>query len=171
MNGKNLHLLIPLFLFVLVDYSSANAKSSDSLESISGTAILIKEISSTAAKDGLTEDKLYNFLENKLDKANIRLLTTHQWTQVYGGSYLYLKVIASKSESKDIYAVFLDLECIRSVVLIGRKLGDNKIIPAAIWSVSKFLPCNTSELEKCVLKGLDDISDIFIKEYRSANPL
>lgn len=171
MNGKNLLFLIPLFLFVLVDYSSANAKSSDSLESISGTAILIKEIGNTAAKDGLTEDKLYNFLENKLDKANIRLLTMHQWTQVYGGSYLYLKVIASKSESKDFYAVFLDLECIRSVVLVGRKLGGNKTIPAAIWSVSKFLPCNTSKLEECVLKGLDDISDIFIKEYRSAKPL
>lgn len=148
---------------------SAYGAGKDTLVDVTGVAVIVDELSASAREDGLKQDEIKALVEHKLDQANIMLLEDRKWFEVFGGSYLLIKVVASKSTGKDYYAVFLDVELYQTVVLFGKKLGQNITTAASTWSVGKLLSCTTDGLKICVLNNLSDLTDMFIEDYLSVN--
>ncbi len=149
--------------------TSAYGAGKETLADVTGVAVIVDEVSESARKDGLKEEDIEAFVEHKLDQANIMLLEDRKWFSVFGGAYLLVKVVASKSASEDYYAVFLDVELYQTVVLFGKKLGQNITTAAATWSVGKLLSCRTETLKKCVEANLTELTDMFINDYKSVN--
>lgn len=168
---SGLRTLCFLHLLIIIIFQSVSAwgGGKDTLVDVTGVAVIVDELSASAREDGLKEEDIKALVERKLDKANIMLLEDRKWFSVFGGSYLLIKVIASKSASNDYYAVFLDVELYQTVVLFGKKLGQNITTAAATWSVGKLLSCRADGLKNCVDKNLSELTDMFIEDYLSVN--
>ncbi|MEQ9619561.1 MAG: hypothetical protein RIG61_10350 [Deltaproteobacteria bacterium] len=158
-----------LLIIIIFQSFSAYGAGKDTLSDVTGVAVIVDELSASAVEDGLKKEDIKALVESKLDKANIMLLEERKWFEVFGGSYLLIKVIASKSASADYYAVFLDVELYQTVVLFGKKLGRNITTAAATWSVGKLLSCRTDGLKICVGTNLSELTDMFIEDYLSVN--
>ena len=162
---------VVLSLIVLLPGASALAAGKDTLADISGVAVIVDEVSDSAREDGVKEGDIKALIERKLDKANIKVLEDRKWFTVFGGAYLLVKVVASKAASGDHYALYLDLELYQTVVLFGKKLGQNITTAASTWSLGKLLSCNTAELKECVGGNVSELTDMFIKDYLEVNSL
>lgn len=160
-------LFITLLFIAFPERGLAGGK--ETLVDISGVAVIVDEVSATARADGLLEADIKTLVVSKLDKANITLLEDREWYSVFGGSYLLVEVIASKSESGMYYAVFLDLELYQTVVLFGKKLGQNITTAAPTWSTGKLLSCPVAEIKPCVETSVGELTDMFIKDYLEMN--
>ncbi len=160
-----------LLLFVLSIIGALPALSSDrdTLVDITGVAVIIEEISVDAAKDGLKPDYLKTLVEQKLADADIMVLEERKWFSVFGGAYLLVKFIGSKSQTEDYYIVFVDVELYQTVVLFGKKLGENINTAAATWSTGKLFTCSAVKLKECVGGTVAQLTDLFIEDYKTVN--
>lgn len=158
-----------MLINVILLSAPAYGAGKETLVDVTGVAVIVDEVSESARKDGLKEEDIEALVEHKLDQANIMLLEDRKWFSVFGGAYLLVKVIASKSGTGDYYAVFLDLELYQTVVLFGKKLGQNITTAAATWSVGKLLSCRTETLKQCVDGNLSELADMFINDYKSVH--
>lgn len=164
--------LVPLLFLALLFIAFPErvlAGGKETLVDISGVAVIVNEVSGAARADGLLEADLKTLVISKLEKANITLLEDREWYSVFGGAYLLLEVIASKSESGVYYAVFIDLELHQTVVLFGKKLGQNITTAAPTWSTGKLLSCPAAEIKPCVEASVGELTDMFIKDYLEMN--
>lgn len=164
-------LTVILFLCVLLPGVSALAAGKETLADISGVAVIVDEVSDSAREDGVKEGDIKGLIEQKLDKVNIKVLEDRKWFAVFGGAYLLVKIVASKAANGDHYAIYLDLELCQTVVLFGKKLGQNVTTAAPTWSVGKLLSCNTAELKECVEGNVSELADMFTKDYLEVNSL
>ena len=112
---------------------TAFAVGKETLVDITGVAVVVDEVSPAAREDGLSEAGIKAVVEDKLTRANIMVLEDREWYSVFGGSYLLIKIIASKAVSGDRYAVYIDMELYQTVVLMGKRLGQNINTAAATW--------------------------------------
>ncbi len=135
---------------VLLAGEWAFAVGKETLVDITGVAVVVDEVPTSATEDGLDEAALKALVEDRLARANIAVLEDREWFSVFGGSYLLIKIIASKAVSGDRYAVYVDTELYQTVVLMGKRLGQNINTAAATWSAGKLLSCGSSDLKKCV---------------------
>ena len=158
-----------LLLVIILSAEAASAVGKDSLVDITGVAVVVDELSSTAEKDGLTAAAVKTFVEDKLTRANIKVLEDREWFTVYGGSYLLVKIVASKSVSGDRYAVYVGTELYQTAVLTGKKFGKNITTAASTWSAGKLLSCESSVLVQCVGGTVSELTDLFIKDYAEVN--
>jgi hypothetical protein len=163
--------LFILFIALLSQSVSAFAVGKETLADISGVAVIVDEVSDSAREDGVKEADIKALVEKKLDKANIKLLEDRKWFTVFGGAYLLVKVVASKAAQGDHYAVYLDLALYQTVVLLGKRLGQNITTAAATWSVGKLLSCNTDTLKDCVEGNVSELTDMFTKDFTEVNSL
>lgn len=161
--------LIALFFICLAAASEAFGAGKETLVDVTGVAVIVDKIPANAMKDGLSPEDIKALVLSRLDKANIMLLEDRQWFSVFGGAYLLVKVIASKSESGQYYATFLDIELYQTVVLFGKKLGQNITTTAATWSAGKLLSCGAPVLKECVETNISELTDMFIKDYLEVN--
>ena len=141
----------------------------DTLVDITGVAVIIEEISVDAANDGLKPEYLKTLVEQKLSDADIMVLEERKWFSVFGGAYLLVKFIGSKSQSEGYYIVFVDLELYQTVVLFGKKLGENINTAAATWSTGKLFTCSAVKLKECVGGTVAQLTDLFIEDYKTVN--
>lgn len=160
--------LIPLLLSILWVLPAIPADR-DTLIDITGVAVIVEEISVDAASDGLKPEYLKTLVEQKLADADIMVLEERKWFSVFGGAYLLVKFIGSKSQSEDYYIVFVDLELYQTVVLFGKKLGENINTAAATWSTGKLFTCSAEKLKECVGGTVAQLTDLFIEDYKTVN--
>lgn len=158
-------LTLILFLNFILAAEAAFAVGKDTLVDISGVAVVVDEVSSTAREDGLDQAQVKALVEDMLTRAGITVLEDRKWFTVFGGSYLLVKIIASKAVSGDRYAVYIDAELFQTVVITGKKLGKNITTAAATWSVGKLLSCESSALKVCVGGTVSELTDMFIKDF------
>ena len=158
-----------LFLLCVLPAHSAFAVGKDSLVDITGVAVVVDEVSSTAANDGVTAAAVKTLVENMLARANIKVLEDREWFTVFGGSYLLVKIVASKSVGGDRYAVYVDTELYQTAVLYGKKFGKNITTAASTWSAGKLLSCEAAVLGECVGGTVSELTDMFIKDYVEVN--
>ncbi len=158
-----------ILLFFLLSPETGLAGGKETLVDISGVAVMVDEVSATARADGLLESDIKALVISKLEKANIMLLEDREWYSVFGGAYLLVEVIASKYESGASYAVFIDLELHQTVVLFGKKLGQNITTAAPTWSTGKLLSCPADGIKTCVETSVGELADMFIKDYIEMN--
>jgi hypothetical protein len=164
-------LTLLLFLHVFLTGEAAFAVGKETLVDITGVAVVVDDVSSAARADGLKEADVKALAEDRLARANIMVLEDRKWTSVFGGSYLLIKIIASKAVSGDRYAVYVDMELYQTVVLMGKRLGQNINTAAATWSVGKLLSCSAAAVTDCVEGTVGELTDLFIKDYIEVNTL
>jgi len=155
----------------LLAAEAAFAVGKETLVDITGVAVVVDEVSPVAREDGLSEAGIKAVVEDKLTRANIMVLEDREWYSVFGGSYLLVKIIASKAVSGDRYAVYIDMELYQTVVLMGKRLGQNINTAAATWSIGKLLSCNAAQINDCALGTVAELTDLFIKDYIEVNTL
>lgn len=161
-----------IFLLALLLQSiPAFAVGKETLADVTGVAVIVDGVSGSARADGVRVSDIKALVEKKLDKANIKLLEDRKWFTVFGGAYLLVKVVASKASLGDHYAIYLDLGLYQTVVLFGKKLGQNITTAAPTWSVGKLLSCNTDALKACVEGNVSELMDMFTKDYTEVNSL
>ncbi len=156
---------------VLLAGEWAFAVGKETLVDITGVAVVVDEVPPTAREDGLTEAGIKALVEDRLARANIAVLEDREWFSVFGGSYMLVKVIASKAVSGDRYAVYIDMELYQTVVLMGKRLGQNINTAAATWSIGKLLSCSSADIKDCVLGTVSELTGLFIKDYVEVNTL
>lgn len=147
----------------------ARSADRDTLVDITGVAVIVDEISERAVEDGLKPEYIKSLVEQKLTDANIQVLEERKWFSVFGGAYLLIKFIGSKSLSDDYYIVFVDVELYQTVVLFGKKLGENINTAAATWSTGKLFTCSAKELTECAGGTIAQLTDLFIDDYKTVN--
>jgi hypothetical protein len=164
-------LLLLLFLHAFLAGEAAFAVGKETLVDITGVAVVVDEAAPAARADGLEEARVKTLVEDRLARANIMVLEDRTWYSVFGGSYLLVKIIASKAVSGDRYAVYVDMELYQTVVLMGKKLGQNINTAAATWSIGKLLSCGSAQIQECVEGTAGELTDLFIKDYIEVNTL
>lgn len=158
-------------MVVLLAAEAAFAVGKETLVDITGVAVVVDEVSPVAREDGLSEAGIKTLVEDRLTRANIMVLEDREWFMVFGGSYLLIKIIASKAASGDRYAVYIDMELYQTVVLMGKRLGQNINTAAATWSIGKLLSCNSAAIKDCVEGTVSELTGLFIKDYIEVNTL
>lgn len=161
-------LLLLFFLSIAWSLPAVSADR-DTLVDITGVAVVIEEISVDAANDGLKPEYLKTLVEQKLADADIMVLEERKWFSVFGGAYLLVKFIGSKSQTEDYYIIFVDVELYQTVVLLGKKLGENINTAAATWSTGKLFTCSALKLKQCVGGTVAQLTDLFIEDYKTVN--
>lgn len=156
---------------VLLAGEWALAVGKETLVDITGVAVVVDGVPPSAREDGLDEAALKALVEDRLARANIQVLEDREWFSVFGGSYLLIKIIASKAVSGDRYAVYVDMELYQTVVLMGKRLGQNINTAAATWSAGKLLSCSSSGIKDCVGDAVSELTGLFIKDYVEVNTL
>ena len=159
--------LLLISIFMAGPYSSAADR--DTLVDVTGVAVIVEEISEDAEKDGLSAGYLKKLVEEKLTDAGVMVLEERKWFSVFGGAYLLVKFIGSKSSSEQYYIVFVDIELHQTVVLFGKKLGENITTAASTWSTGKLFSCRAPGLKECVGATVGQLTDIFIDDYKTVN--
>lgn len=156
---------------MLLADEAAFAVGKETLTDITGVAVVVDEAPSAAREGGLREAALKALVEDKLTRANIAVLEHREWFSVFGGSYLRIKVIASKAVSGDRYAVYIDMDLYQTVVLLGKRLGQNINTAAATWSIGKLVSCGAAVIKDCVGSNVGELTDLFIRDYVEVNTL
>ena len=169
MKNRLIHFSLLIFLFSIAAVLPALSADRDTLVDITGVAVIIEEISEGAVKDGLKPEYLKTLVEQKLTDAGILVLEERKWFSVFGGAYLLVKFIGSKSQSEEYYIAFVDVELYQTVVLFGKKLGENINTAAATWSTGKLFTCAAPELKECVGGTVVQLTDLFIDDYKTVN--
>jgi len=158
-----------LLISIFMAGSYGLAADRDTLVDVSGVAVIVEEISEDAEKDGLSAGYLKKLVEEKLTDAGVMVLEERKWFSVFGGAYLLVKFIGSKSSSEQYYIVFVDIELHQTVVLFGKKLGENITTAASTWSTGKLFSCRAPGLKECVGATVGQLTDIFIDDYKTVN--
>ena len=156
-------------LFINSGYFPAHSADRDTLVDITGVAVVVEEISDNAIKDGLEPEYLKALVEQKLADADIMVLEERKWFSVFGGAYLLIKFVGSKSQSGEYYISFTDLELHQTVVLFGKKLGENITTAASTWSAGKLYTCSAEKLKDCVGGAVAELTGLFIEDYKTVN--
>lgn len=156
-------------LFIITSGPYVTAADRDTLVDVTGVAVIVEEIPEEAANDGLKAEYLKALVEEKLSRAGIMVLEERKWFSVFGGAYLLVKFIGSKSGTQQYYAVFVDIELYQTVVLFGKKLGENITTAASTWSAGKLFSCGASTLKECVGGTVVQLTDVFINDYKTVN--
>ena len=156
---------------IILFFISGNIYASQrlTLKGISSVAVYIHQTSKEAIEDGFDEIEIKKFVEMKLNDSQIKVVKYKDWENMLGGSYIYIKIVPSKTFSGDNYAVFIDLELYQAVVLIKAIVEDNKVIDGNTWSVSKLMKCDKINLNSCIANSLIQLVDIFIEDFKSMN--
>ena len=161
--------LITFLLLFSVFSAAAFSADRDTLVDITGVAVIVEEISEDAEKDGLKPEYLKALVEQKLADSGIMVLEERKWFSVFGGAYLLIKFVGSKSVSEGYYISFTDIELHQTVVLFGKKLGENITTAASTWSAGKLYTCPALELKECVGGTVGQLTDLFIQDFKTVN--
>jgi hypothetical protein len=161
-----------VFVVVVVGlFPSAFALNSESnrgtLRGLQGVRVLIEDLIPEVERSGLTKNDLQTFVETKLRKAGIKAFTQEECLGTPGEPYLYVLINLNTGKAGDeVYAFSIDVGVIQNVLL----RRDPRMKSYAItWSTG-----GVGSIEKEFLNRLrdsvDDLVDIFINSYLSANP-
>lgn len=159
-----------IFIIILIYFNQTSlASTQQSLKGISAVAIRIDALPAFARDDGLSEIAIKQSIENQLAENNIKVVAYKDWETMLGGSYLYVKIVPSKSYTGDRYLMYTEIELNQTVVLIKAELEQNKVIHGTTWSAGKLMNCETISLRTCLRESITQLVDIFIQEYKKVN--
>lgn len=159
-----------VFLFMSVSLPvSSNATPWLFLKNISGVGIFIENLSRDKATTNLNTESLYLNVEDILQKSNIKVYEGSQWQNYWGGSFIKIKIISSKFQGSDNFAVYIDTSVYRPVVIFGGTVNQNKSFNSSSWSTGKLFSCSQEELQTCVQKGMNDLIELFISDFKAVN--
>ena len=169
MRASKLILKCIIITLVIAPITNLNASSSLSLKGISVVAIKIDKLPEFARSDGVSEIALKESAEKLLSEAGIKVVQYEDWQRVLGGSYLYIKIVPSRSYSGEKYVIYTDIKLYQNVILIKAQVEQNKVIQANTWSAGKLMNCDSVSVDTCLLNSLNQLIGIFISDYDKVN--
>jgi hypothetical protein len=171
MNKKLLILLMGIVLTLVALESSIFAISGKSnratLRGLNGVGVLVEKLPSEVENQGLLRDPLQKVIEYKLWMAGIKVLTKEECFKTPGEPYLYININVNiaKTES-DIYPYSIDALLIQKVSLLR---NPELTTYAVTWSTGG-VGSITKEILSQLRSNVEEIVDIFIKDYLAENP-
>lgn len=169
--NKWLILLIAIVLDLVIirmPIFAINGKSNlATLQGLNSIGVLVEKLPSEVEKGGLIRNQLQSEVELKLRNAGIRVLTREECSHTPGEPYLYINININitKTES-EIYPYNIDAMFIQKVSLLR---NPKKISYAVTWSTGGIGSIHKQLLSQ-LRDSVNDIVDIFIKNYLNENP-
>ena len=158
-----------IITLIIAPITNLNASPTLSLKGISVVAVKIDNLPVFARSDGLSEMALKQSAEKLLTEAGIKVVQYEDWQRMLGGSYLYIKIVPSRSYSGEKYVIYTDIKLYQNVILIKAQVEQNKVIQANTWSAGKLMNCDTVTVDTCLLNSLSQLVGIFISDHDKAN--
>ena len=139
------------------------------LKDISGVGLFFENLTRHRNDLKLNTDVLYRNSSKRFGEANIRIFRDSQWKNHWGGAFVKIKIISSKFTETDRVAVYVDFAVYRPVVIFGGTVNQNEAFNSTSWSTGKLFSCTQEEYQGCVQNGVNDLIDLFIKDFKVVN--
>lgn len=162
---------ICITLLLSITSSTSNSTQKYTLKNISTVAVVINISADYTEINEFDIPGLKKEIEKKLDESRIDTVEYKNWKNNIGGSYLYIKIIPSRTYSGNSYAVYIDVELYQAVILIKSRLEENKVIDGNTWSAGKLLTCKSKTMKSCLFENTIQLVDMFIKDFKEVNNL
>jgi hypothetical protein len=109
-------LIVFIALVVSPVRADDNSRSGvDTLKGLHGVRVVVEDISSDLASDGITTDKIQSNVEDQLKKAGITVMDSDTWKNDPAHPFLYVRVSSIKSDDGKYYAYNVDVELNQSI--------------------------------------------------------
>ena len=164
--------LFPITFFLLISFSSPEPAYSTTwlfLKNISGVGVFFEVLTRHKDNIELNQDSLYSNATEILAKSNIKVYRDSQWKNNWGGAFLKYKIVTSKFNDTDHFAVYIDASVYRPVVIFGGNVNRNASFNSTSWTSGKLFSCSQEEYQTCVQKGINDLTELFINDYKAVN--
>ncbi|MGI9554290.1 MAG: hypothetical protein ACR2NC_05135 [Thermodesulfobacteriota bacterium] len=161
-----------LLLLILLTVSFPSTSYSSTwlfLKSISGVGVFIENLSRHKDSVELNQESLYINAVEILEKANIKVYKDAQWKNNWGGAFIKIKIISSKFNETEGFAVYIDTSVYRPVVIFGGNVNQNTSFNSTSWTTGKLFSCSQEEFQTCVQKGVNDLVELFVNDYKAVN--
>jgi len=159
-----------IFLVLSISYpTTSNATPWLFLKNISGVGVFFENLSRDKGKIDLNQDILYGNVVEILQKSNIKVYEGPQWKNFWGGAFIKIKIISSKFKESESFAVYIDASVYRPVVIFGVNINQNKSFNSSSWTTGKLFSCSQEEFQACVQKGVNDLVELFVQDYKAVN--
>ena len=139
------------------------------LKNISGVGVFFENLSKHQDNVELNQESLYLNAVDILEKSNIKVYRDSQWKNFWGGAFLKIKIISSKFTNTDRFAVYIDASVYRPVVIFGGTVNRNASFNSTSWTTGKLFACTQEEFQTCVQKGVNDLVELFVTDYKAVN--
>lgn len=176
-NFRLLHIVLQIAavaVFIAVSAISVHAFDADvsreTLKGLTGFYVLIEELNPNIAKyanvqkNNISTQQLKSQVENRLQKAGIRVLSWDEMMKTSERPMLYVSVNTHEYE-KFWYAYDIRVEVRQLVTLVSRP---GKTISGATWSVNMTGVMNIGQLQT-LYDNLGVLLDRFIQAYKKVN--
>ena len=159
-----------IFFLLLVSFpATSHATTWLFLKNISGVGVFIENLSREERSKALNQESLYLNIVEILQRSNIKVYERSQWKNFWGGAFIKIKIISSKFKESDRFAVYIDTSVYRPVVIFGGTPDQNKSFNSSSWSTGKLFSCSQEELQTCVQKGVNDLIEFFVSDFKAVN--
>ena len=160
--------VIVIFMFTSFP-STAHSGTWLFLKNISGVGLFFDNLSRHKDSSKLNLETVYELTSDRLEKANIKIYRDSQWKNNWGGAFIKFKIVSSKFKENENFAVYIDTSVYRPVVILGANINRNEGVNASSWSTGKLFTCSQEEFQACVQKGINELVDLFVNDYKSVN--
>ncbi len=139
------------------------------LKNISGVGLFFENRTRHKEAKKLNIESLYELSKDRLENSNIKIYRNSQWKNNWGGAFVKIKIISSKFKENENFAVYIDMSVYRPVVFLGGTINKNEGVNASSWSTGKLFSCSQEDFQACVQKGVNELTDLFINDYKAVN--
>lgn len=160
---------IVLFIAILISPVPAHSATWLFLKNISGVGLFFENMSGDKGAKKLNVESIYDISSERLERSKIKVYRDSQWKNNWGGAFIKTKIVSSKFTGHENFAVYIDLALYRPVVILGGTINKNEGFNASSWSTGKLFSCNQEDFQKCVQKGINELLDLFINDFKSVN--
>jgi len=166
---KIISLGLLVFVLILVSPKPVNSATWLFLKNISGVGLFFENRTLDKEAKKLNVESIYELSSDRLNNAKIKVYRDSQWKNNWGGAFIKVKIISSKFTGHENFAVYIDISAYRPVVVLGQTINRNEGVNASSWSTGKLFSCTQENFQTCVQKGINELLDLFINDFKSVN--
>ena len=169
-SSKNLLTLgLIVFFVILIFPKPLHSATWFFLKNISGVGLFFENRTRHKEAKKLNMESLYDLSKDRFENSNIKIYRNSQWKNNWGGAFIKIKIISSKFNEYENFAVYIDTSVYRPVVMLSGTINKNEGVNASSWSTGKLFSCSQEEFQACVQKSLNELIDLFINDYKLVN--
>ncbi|MEN6372665.1 MAG: hypothetical protein ABFD64_11710 [Armatimonadota bacterium] len=157
--------LVLLCAAVPIKAQNDNDPERGSLRGLDGVMVLVEDLRPDIITDGVTVNMIQNTAEERLKKANIKVLSEAELRKTPGFPYLYININSIKPPGGSGYIYSISLDLYQAVVL--DRDSDNKCL-ASTWETSLIGMAPTSQI-KGLTSRITALVDEFVSDYKAVN--
>ncbi|MCK4418048.1 MAG: hypothetical protein KAV99_07765 [Candidatus Latescibacteria bacterium] len=138
------------------------------MRGLEGVGVVVENLNPEAEQDGLYRNRLQTYIELRLRKAGIRVLTKEEQSNLPSSPYLYINVNAMKTTELGAYVFSTTVSLSEWVRLVRKPF---LLVSATTWRTPEGVGIvKAFRLEEFVFKQVGAMVDEFINDYLAANP-